>query len=446
MTEHSDVYFQYNLSGTLYPITGCQIVSFKFNEQEYKFECNVGFMYEFRFEQVVVYACKVDSDKLYPWLLQLIGLGSDLSLILDEVADDQEDQDEEEDEDFDEDLSSSVPTQSNYFFKLDEDGTWKNHMFTQSLEVQDESDESGGSIEPKQNEDNLEAYPSLKSKPSLNTYIESLQKSGASAATYYVYKESYSSLASEIDPKNLASYLGESDKKHTYVSVSASQDYEVSSFTKFSGGSVPKFEITLKGLKSELSELSESGEYILKSVRHVYESGSTQIGGISQLTSKEESTEDIGSESESSCQSSKTVQPSGSASVSAGGRDGGGTGQSEGGEKRSGGSGRSGGRSGSNGENGEQSGKISSTESAGSNGEKRETGESGSTSGSGTEEANTAQNSPKASQDSEQPSTGVSFSPAASKSSPNLPGIVCGAVFGSGGLIGGGILIYKCIG
>ncbi|KAK2197208.1 hypothetical protein BdWA1_000207 [Babesia duncani] len=36
-------------------------------------------------------------------------------------------------------------------------------------------------------------------------------------------------------------------------------------------------------------------------------------------------------------------------------------------------------------------------------------------------------------------------SPAASQSSSNLPAIVCSAVFGSGGLIGGGILIYKCI-
>ncbi|KAK2197116.1 hypothetical protein BdWA1_000115 [Babesia duncani] len=42
--------------------------------------------------------------------------------------------------------------------------------------------------------------------------------------------------------------------------------------------------------------------------------------------------------------------------------------------------------------------------------------------------------------------TGSKVSPIASKFSSNTTPIVCGALFGSGGLIGGGILIYKCIG
>ncbi|KAK2194336.1 uncharacterized protein BdWA1_004200 [Babesia duncani] len=201
-------------------------------------------MYEFTFSQANVYACQIDSNNFYPWLLQLVGLESD----------------------------PSSPGYRNYFFKfVKEDDVFKTHKFS-SL-----TDSNGGSIQPKQNEDNLDRL--LKAYPNLKAYFESL-KASASAAWYYEFKESsYDSYYSEIEPDNLASYLqGESDKQHKNVSESVSQDYEATSFSSYSG-SVPSFEITLKGKFSGVDELSE------KSVTYVYESGSAQFGSV-QLKQK----------------------------------------------------------------------------------------------------------------------------------------------------------------
>ncbi|KAK2195908.1 hypothetical protein BdWA1_002506 [Babesia duncani] len=397
MSGHSgDFYFHYNITGVLSPLFGCQIVKFSFNGQEYKFECNKEFMYEFRFCQAFVYACKVGSDKFHPWLLQLVGLSY--------VSP------------FDSPSDSSDQSTVNYFFKRDENN-WKSLTFTKSLTAKD------GSTEHKQNEDNLDQQ--LESNTELKKYFESLKKS-ASAAMGYVYKKSDTSHGLEIQPSDLLSYFGQSDKQHKYGSESVSQDYEVSKFTSYSGSGKHSFEIIFKGRQKNKSTGKE------QEVTNIFKSSTEDT---SKLTQKSEAitttvSEDL-SGSESSCKANQAEQGGSN------GRDGGGTGQSEGSEKGSGGSVLP-----STEDSQESSKGVSHEDSE----QTEETFESAPSSGGGTEEANTAQNSPKASQDSEQPSTGVSSSPAASKSSPNLPGIVCGAVFGSGGLIGGGILIYKCIG
>ncbi|KAK2197204.1 hypothetical protein BdWA1_000203 [Babesia duncani] len=185
-----------------------QIDKFTFNDHDFNFESNEAFM-SVNPDQVIVYACKDNSNNFYPWLLQLIGQSYD----------------------------SSSTGYLNYFFKRHEDDVFKTHEFTR-LTVQD------GSIERKQ--DNLDQRL-LESKPSLNTYISQL-KTSASAAWYYVYKESYYSSSSVIQPYNLASYLqGDSDKKHKCGSGSV--EHVVTSFS--SSSETPKFEITFKGRQNK---------------------------------------------------------------------------------------------------------------------------------------------------------------------------------------------------
>ncbi|KAK2194787.1 uncharacterized protein BdWA1_003738 [Babesia duncani] len=242
--HEGDFYFQYMFeSSSEFTTDDVSLIdSFKFNEVEYYPGCKLKFM-SVKAEQVVVYACKVDSN-FHPWLLQLLGYYYD----------------------------SSSTGYRNYFFKFD-GNVFKIHKF-EKLTVP-----SGGSIERKQNEDNLEAYSSLNSDQSLKAYISNLKSSGGSAATYYVYKSYYGSSSSEIEPDNLASYLqGESDKQHKYGSESVSQDYEVTSFSSYSG-SVPSFEITLKGKVIEQGGSSEESV--------TYESSSVGSGQLKQTGSSQ---------------------------------------------------------------------------------------------------------------------------------------------------------------
>ncbi|KAK2197135.1 hypothetical protein BdWA1_000134 [Babesia duncani] len=350
--QHEDVYFTYMISGTNYTFRGFQIVKFNFNSEEYGFECNKEFMHKFQLQEANLYACKDGSNKLYPWLLQLYGNYIDPSSHgspseFEHVSTGLSDP------------SSSLPglTSFNYFFKRD-GKNWKSLTFANFTDEKYQKIESIGQDQSGEEE-----------------FISQLKKLGFSAASGYVYKES--GYASAIEPSQLYSYLGESDKKHTYVSGSVSEEYSVSKFS--SGTESHSFEITFKGEVFEVDESSRSSE---KTVTYGTENGSTATR--TQISEKSQPSADIVSGTETSCKATVTEQPTkSSAAVGTGG---------------------------TNGESG--SGEQVTQEGS--------TGVSSPSSSSGTSEK--------------------------SISSSNLPAIVCSAVFGSGGLIGGGILIYKCIG
>ncbi|KAK2197858.1 hypothetical protein BdWA1_000861 [Babesia duncani] len=348
MSNHEDVYFNYMFDPT--PDLGViyQIDKFKLNTTDYRFECDKTFM-SVNPSSVIVYACKVDSD-LKPWLLQLV-------------------------------VNDNDSGYRNYFFKR-ENNLFKIHEFTQSL-----TDSSGGSIEHKENEG---------TKSSLKTFT-SLQSSGASAAKYYEFKPSGSSGSSIIQRYNLASYLGESDKKHK--NVSGSEEYSVISFSSGSDES-HTFDITFKG---RLKNKSGSQEQEKTSI---FESSSENT---SKLKPKGQPTSDIVSGSGSSCKAKQTEE----------------TVQSEGGS----------GPSGSNGPSGESGGSGSGGSGGGSGSNEQPSGSQDSG----------LQGSKEASSGTSEISTSPSEPSYQSKSSSNITGIVCGAVFGLVGLIGTGILIYKCI-
>ncbi|KAK2197855.1 hypothetical protein BdWA1_000858 [Babesia duncani] len=380
---HQDFYFRYNISGSLYSLFGCQIDSIKFNGHDFNFTSPKSFMYNFTFNQAFVYACQIDS-KLYPWLLQLYGQSYVSPSDSSDSPVEPRSEPESGDENEDDDASSSGLTTVNYFFKRDRNGTWKSHTFANF------TDDEYQKIEHKEGQDKED-----------DEYICNLTSSGFSAALGYVYKESGST--SSILPSQLYSYLGESDKQHKYVSGSVSQEYSVSKFS--SGTGSHSFEITLKGMFSgvdESSKSSKSSKSSEKSFTYGTENASTVTRTDIKL--KEESSADIGSESgsASSCkanQSNVVVQPSGSDETASTSKSAIGSGGRSGSVQASGGS---------------QPSKQSS---------------SNSSSSSGTSEISTSSSEP-------------SYQ---SKSSSNITGIVCGAVFGSVGLIGTGVLIYKCI-
>ncbi|KAK2197569.1 hypothetical protein BdWA1_000571 [Babesia duncani] len=114
MTGHQgDVYFEYSFSTSNIPnFEVLQIYSFKFNGEEYAFKSNKEFIYRIRLENVIVYACKDGEQCFKPWLLHLVGFYYDDSS--------------------DEDVNL---IRYNYFFKRDGNGTWKSHTFTQSITV-----------------------------------------------------------------------------------------------------------------------------------------------------------------------------------------------------------------------------------------------------------------------------------------------------------------------
>ncbi|KAK2194606.1 uncharacterized protein BdWA1_003920, partial [Babesia duncani] len=260
--QHKDVYFQYIISGTSSTFRGCQIVYFTFNSEEYKFECNKEFMYNFQLQEAFVYACKIGSD-FKPWLLQLVG------------------------------TSESYSGYRNYFFKR-EDNVFKNHKFD-SLTV------PSGSGSFKHEEDNL-------AKTKLKTFTSVSGLSSASPAWYYKLTNSsgsssgssygQSSGSFEIQPYNLASYLGDSDKKHIYVSESVSGsesvEHSVSSFSSDSGSESHTFEITFKYRKTK-----KSGG---RSVTYAYDKNK------SKLKLKGESYSDIVSGDGSSCNVTQAKQ------------------------------------------------------------------------------------------------------------------------------------------
>ncbi|KAK2194748.1 hypothetical protein BdWA1_002493 [Babesia duncani] len=355
MTESNqhegDFYFQYMFESSSEFTTDdvCLIDSFKFNEVEYYPGCELKFM-SVKADQVVVYACKDNSNKFHPWLLQLV--------------------------------VNDNSGYRNYFFKREDGNVFKNHEFSNL------TDSSGGSIEHKEDE---------QAKSSLKTTFKEL--SSASAASYYEFTNSSSS-SSIIQRYNLASYLGESDRKHTYVSGSESEEYVVTSFSSYSGSN-PNFEITFKYRKK-----TKSGGMSV-----TYESKNENP---SKISPKGEPSTGIvfGSGSGSSCQANQAV-------VSGGGS----------------GPGSSGGSPQSQ----ESSSQDSEGGSKGDSSPGSSSHQDSSSSGSGV----SVQGGEQASQEVSSSSPGSSEK---SKSSPNVYGIVCGAVFGSGGLIGGGILIYKCIG
>ncbi|KAK2197117.1 hypothetical protein BdWA1_000116 [Babesia duncani] len=343
--QHEDVYFNYMISGTNYTFRGFQIVKFNFNSEEYKFECNKEFMYKFRLENVTVYACKIGSD-LKPWLLQLYGYYYDSS-----SPGSSDSPEPVSSGDVDPSSSLAGLTSFNYFFKRD-GKNWKSLTFANFTDKQYQKigQDQGG-------ED--------------DEYISNLKKSGFSAASGYVSSGSTSS----IQPNKLPDYLSESDKKHTYVSGSVSEEYSVSKFS--SGTGSHKFEITLKGMFSGVDESSRSSGLSkssnLKTVTYHTETESTATR--TEIKLKSQPSADIVSGTETSCKATVTEQATESSPV-------GGTGGLK---------------------------------------------------------------SPQPPQISSGP-TGSKVSPIASKFSSNTTPIVCGALFGSGGLIGGGILIYKCIG
>ncbi|KAK2197207.1 hypothetical protein BdWA1_000206 [Babesia duncani] len=305
MSNHEDVYFQYSFVGSFSLEEVFKIDKIKFNNEEHNFESNEGFM-SVNPLSVYVYVCKVDSD-FHPWLLQLVGLDTGPSspgLSPSSEPESLSSDSSSEDDDFD----SSLPTTVNYFFKLDKNGTWKNHQFTEDL-----TDSKGtGSIQK---------FEDSQAKNKLNTFKSVSGLSSASPAYYYKLTNSGSSSGQssgsfEIQPSNLASYLkGESDKQHKYGSVSGSgsEDYEVTSFTKFSG-SVPSFEIMLKGIEN-----GSSGSDGLVSV--TYHTGSGSFSGSQATISLKDKSVEVSSPVVSSAVQGSSVEvssgsPAGSPQVS----------------------------------------------------------------------------------------------------------------------------------
>ncbi|KAK2198027.1 hypothetical protein BdWA1_001032 [Babesia duncani] len=329
--QHEDVYFKYSINaGNIHHADIFRIDTFTLNGQNYKCESDTKFMCG-QFDTVIVYACKEDEKKFKPWLLQVIG------------------------KDFR--GKSSNQTYTNYFFKSDNDenATWKNHEFTQSLNVASGS----GSIQKNNSQE----------KDTLKKTFKALQPSDVSVALGYEYKNSSGS-ASEIQPKNLPSYLDSEDKKHK----NGSNEHEVKSIT--AGSKLDSFEITIK--RRPNTETESTLIYELKS------------GSTSQIKQKGSSiTTDL-------TKSASTHQANESKEATQSGGSGGGL----------------------NSGTGEQGRSQASQESS-----------SNSSSSSGTSEISTAPSEP-------------SYQ---SKSSSNLTWIVGGTVIGSGGLIGVGVFIYKCI-
>ncbi|KAK2197118.1 hypothetical protein BdWA1_000117 [Babesia duncani] len=331
--QHEDVYFKYIISGgDINHDDIFRIDKFTLNQVEYKFESDKTFMYG-RPYIVSVYACKGDEQKFKPWLLQVIGNYYD---------------------------NSSNQIYRNYFFEFEDGKNWKNKTFI-SLNVPSGSGQLG----------KIELKEDTQAKNKLTKFKSVSGLSSASPASGYVYKESGStSSSSVILPSQLASYLGQSDKKNNHTH--SDQSY---TFTSVSSESVENisFAITIKRRPNKETE---------KTVIYELKSGSTSFLTQKGSTTTTNLSED-GSGSGSSCNVTVTEQAGGS------------------------------------------------TESVGGSESPQQV----------TQEAS-SQASEKPSP-SPSPSSGTSEK---SQSSSNLPAIVCGAVFGSGGLIGGGILIYKCIG
>ncbi|KAK2195909.1 hypothetical protein BdWA1_002507 [Babesia duncani] len=293
--------------------------------------------------------------------------------------------------------NSSNQTYCNYFFKLEDGKNWKNESFI-SLNVP--SGSSDGSIQPKQNEE---------AKDTLKKTFKALQSSDVSLALGYEYKNSSGSTSS-IEPNKLPDYLSESDKNSGHSTGEWSQSYK---FTSLSSGSVENisFEITIKRRPNK--ETENTLIYELKK------------GSTSQIKPKS-STTSTNLSGSGSCKVTQSKEAVGSNGQ-------GGSTESGGDEKGSG----------------------------GSSGEKKETGESGGenengsnpshsqdSQDSGLQSTDTSSDNPasEASSGETEKSTSPSeSSPAASKSSSNIPWILGGAVIGFIILIGVGIFIYKRI-
>ncbi|KAK2197999.1 hypothetical protein BdWA1_001003 [Babesia duncani] len=219
-------------------------------------------------------------------------------------------------------------------------------------------------------------------KSSLNDFT-SLKASGLSDASAAKYYEfkESSGRSSIIQPDNLASYL-QGESDKIHKYVSGSEDYVVTSFSSGSGDN-PKFEITFKGRQKNKSGSQEQEKTVT-----YYTDGSSSI--INQKG--QPSTTNL-SGSGSSCQANQAKK----AVVSSGTDGGSGSGGSP------------------------QSQEASSQDS---------------------DETVAVEGSPGSTEAGPAGSTG---SPEKSQSSSNLPWIVGGTVIGSVGLIGTGILIYKCI-
>ncbi|KAK2195376.1 hypothetical protein BdWA1_003052 [Babesia duncani] len=474
--HQGDFYFKYSFSGSSQNFEVFQIDSFKFNTTNFTFESNEGFM-SIDPTNVIVYVCQIGSNNFHPWLLQIYGTAKENS--------DSSDQSEEDSD------SSSDPSSENYlnyFFKL-ENKIWKNVTFSS---LTDSSGQGGTFTSEEDNlaKTKLDTFKSLTSSgASAAKYYKltyssqsgsiSYYSSGASAAKYYEFTNSSGS-SSIIQPYYLAScFKDESDKKHTYVSVSGSgsQEYVVTSFKSYLA-TVPSFEITLKGVKSESSGLESV----------TYHTGSGSQANLSVKTDKfaEVSSPVIAS----AVQDGQSESGGLGGSVGGSGSGGGETKESEGGEKGLGGSGRSNEtgsqasteatheaseqteetvESGGENENGSNPShsqdsqdsvlQSSDTSSKEATQKSADSGASEASSGTPAQPTSPSEPSPQSPPSSDgggteeaesQDSGGTELSSTtkaqSSDSLTNLPAIVCGTVFGSGGLIGGGILIYKYMG
>ncbi|KAK2195375.1 hypothetical protein BdWA1_003051 [Babesia duncani] len=235
--SHEDVYFLYTFDkgpglGLIY-----QIDKFKFNENDFNFECDKAFIYGTP-ANIIVYACK-EGDTFKPWLLQLVEYN----------------------------YKSSGKTNLNYFFKPNEAGVWKNHEFGKLIS-------SSGSFERKK-DDLVEIQ--------LGSTFKEFKSSGPSEAYYYEFIQSGNSL--EILPTELASYLSGSDKIHK----NDSNEHSVTSFT--GGRENHILEIIFKGM-----ETGKNGGKQEKSVTYRSSTGDTFT-----LTKTGESTAPLESAFGSSC-------------------------------------------------------------------------------------------------------------------------------------------------
>ncbi|KAK2198005.1 hypothetical protein BdWA1_001010 [Babesia duncani] len=270
---HQDAYFQYTLSQN--DISGhyYQIDKFTFNNEEHKFECDKTFMYGI-LAKVIVYACKDGSNNFHPWLLHLHAYYYG---------------------------SSSTYTCLNYFFMPKGDGeggyVWKNHKFTRLTAISEKS----GSIVGNEYE-GVTNY--------LKSYFTDLKDSGAIGAWVYRYKKSSNDgNYSYIQPNKLASYLGQSDKRHQYSSDTKKNS--VSSFLSYSDSN-PSFEITFTGRQKRSGGTIHEKTVTFKS----------STGDTSNLTKAGETTKQIVSTSGSgsSCQARTNGQGNGSAPSSGDGK------------------------------------------------------------------------------------------------------------------------------
>ncbi|KAK2198160.1 hypothetical protein BdWA1_001169 [Babesia duncani] len=202
-SEHQDVYFSYILPNDISFGQIYHINAFTFNQKVYKFKCNEAYMSGTP-KKVTVYACKEDEKNVKPWLLQVVGC----------------------------DTNKSAEAYLNYFFKPDENIS-KIHEFT-NLKVTD-----GQSFQLKQ-----DSQAKSLSENTFSFYI-----SEASHSSYYEFKESDKD--SEIEPDKLGLYLMISqDEKHK----NNDQEHFVSSIS--SGSGKHSFEITLKGLTAAKQEVT----------------------------------------------------------------------------------------------------------------------------------------------------------------------------------------------